>query len=219
MIAQGYDLTKNAYNNRFQPYVAYWGLFWTLFFTLVNGYAVFWDFNTADFLTACMYHCLLSSLHGWLWSLPLLDINIPIFVILYFGYKFTMRTKIWKPLEMDFVTVSLDYYDDHEFLIDDLPFFFFRASLPKQKPNNPWSHQRTSGSVLQPSFSEQVLCVDTMIVVLKDNISLYPQRGNALLDGRIFVFVCHHIFSFVEKGVPILRSFLSLQYYMICFNL
>ena len=55
MIAQGYDLTKNAYHNRFQPYVAYWGVAWTLFFIFVNGYAVFWDFNATDFLTACMY--------------------------------------------------------------------------------------------------------------------------------------------------------------------
>ena len=55
MIAQGFDLTKNAYNNRLQPYVAYWGVFWTLFFILVNGYAVFWDFNASGFLTACMY--------------------------------------------------------------------------------------------------------------------------------------------------------------------
>ena len=52
--------------------------------------------------------CFLSSLHGWLWFLPLSDINIPIFVVLYFGYKIIMRTKIWKPTEMDFVTVSLD---------------------------------------------------------------------------------------------------------------
>ena len=55
MISQGYDLTKNVYNNRFQPYIAYWGVFWTLFFILVNGYAVFWSFNASDFLTACMY--------------------------------------------------------------------------------------------------------------------------------------------------------------------
>lgn len=106
MIAQGFDLTKNAYNNRFQPYVAYWGVFWTLFFILINGYAVFWNFNASQFLTACMY-IYVSSLHGWSSSPPLLDINIPIFALLYFGYKIIMRTKIWKPEEMDFVTVSL----------------------------------------------------------------------------------------------------------------
>jgi amino acid transporter len=84
MIAQGYDLTKNAYHSRFQPYIAYWGVFWTILFILVNGYAVFWDFNATDFITAY--------------------INIAIFAALYFGYKIIMRTKIWKPMEMDFVT-------------------------------------------------------------------------------------------------------------------
>jgi len=84
MKAQGFDLTKNAYNNRFQPYVAYWGVFWTLFFIFINGFNVFWNFNASGFLTAY--------------------INIPLFAILYFGYKIVMRTKIWKPMEMDFVT-------------------------------------------------------------------------------------------------------------------
>jgi len=84
LLAQGFDLRKNAYNNRFQPYIAYWGMFWTMFFILINGYAVFWNFTAAGFLTAY--------------------INIPIFLGLYFGYKIVKRTKIWKPTEMDFVT-------------------------------------------------------------------------------------------------------------------
>ena len=86
----------------------------------------------------CIYLRLLSSLHDWLWSSPLLDINIPIFTVLYFGYKIIMRTKIWKPTEMDFVTVSLDLDDDHEFLIDDLPFFSFFSGHPF------WSWNRTT---------------------------------------------------------------------------
>ena len=36
------------------------------------------------------------------------DINIPIFLVLYLGYKITFRTKFWKPQEMDFVTVSFN---------------------------------------------------------------------------------------------------------------
>ena len=47
------------------------------------------------------------SLSSSLIVVPLLDINIPLFAFLYFGYKIIMRTKIWKPTEMDFVTVSL----------------------------------------------------------------------------------------------------------------
>jgi amino acid permease len=34
------------------------------------------------------------------------DINIPLFFALYFGYKYVKKTEIWKPEEMDFVTVS-----------------------------------------------------------------------------------------------------------------
>ncbi|KAF8892161.1 general amino acid permease 1 [Infundibulicybe gibba] len=84
MKAQGFDLTKNVYHNRLQPYIAYWGMGWTVFFTLVNGFQVFFQFNASDFLTAY--------------------INIPIFAALYFGYKIFKRTSIWRPKEMDFVT-------------------------------------------------------------------------------------------------------------------
>jgi amino acid transporter len=84
LIAQGYDPAANAYHNRLQPYIAYWGAGWTLFFILINGFAAFWDFTAAKFLTAY--------------------INIPLFLVLYFGYKVVKRTSIWKPLEMDFVT-------------------------------------------------------------------------------------------------------------------
>jgi amino acid transporter len=84
MKAQGFDLRKNVYNNRFQPYIAYWGIFWTTVFILINGYAVFFDFNASDFLVAY--------------------INIPIFFSLYFGYKIWKRTRLWHPLEMDFTT-------------------------------------------------------------------------------------------------------------------
>ncbi|KAJ7173570.1 general APC amino acid permease [Mycena filopes] len=84
MTAQGYDLKKNVYNNPLQPYLAYWGIGWTSIFVLMNGYAVFFKFDASLFMTAY--------------------INIPIFAALYFGYKIVYRTKVWKPLEMDFVT-------------------------------------------------------------------------------------------------------------------
>ena len=111
MIAQGFDLKKNAYNNRLQPYLAYWGVFWTLIFILFNGYAVFWAFTASGFLTACMFlSTMFPSLHGWLSNLSSLDLNIPIFVFLYLGYKIVFRTKIWKPTEMDLVTVSTRWW-------------------------------------------------------------------------------------------------------------
>ncbi|KAG7445116.1 general APC amino acid permease [Guyanagaster necrorhizus] len=84
MVSQGFDLKENIYNHSWQPYLAWWGIFWTIFFTLVNGYAVFFNFNVSDFLVAY--------------------INLPIFATLYFGYKFIMRTTVWKPKDMDMVT-------------------------------------------------------------------------------------------------------------------
>ncbi|KAJ7281975.1 general amino acid permease 1 [Mycena rebaudengoi] len=84
MKAQGFELSKNVYNNPLQPYLAWWGIGWTSFFILANGYAVFFKFDASALFTAY--------------------VNIPIFGVLYFGYKLVYRTKIWKPLEMDFIT-------------------------------------------------------------------------------------------------------------------
>ena len=55
MLVQGFDLKKNVYNNRFQPYVAYWGAFWNAVFILVNGFEVFFKWQTTNFLTSCEY--------------------------------------------------------------------------------------------------------------------------------------------------------------------
>ncbi|KAI0079119.1 general amino acid permease 1 [Panus rudis PR-1116 ss-1] len=82
--AQGLDRTKLVYNNRLQPWLSIWGIFWSGLFILINGFAVFFDFNVSDFFTAY--------------------VNIPFFVVLYFGWKLYKRTRIWKPSEMDFVT-------------------------------------------------------------------------------------------------------------------
>ncbi|KAH9851886.1 general amino acid permease 1 [Lenzites betulinus] len=82
--AQGLDRTKLVYHSKLQPYLAYWGIFWISLFILINGFAVFWDFNASGFLTAY--------------------INIPLFFALYIGWKLVKRTKVWKPHEMDFVT-------------------------------------------------------------------------------------------------------------------
>ncbi|KAI0664522.1 general amino acid permease 1 [Cubamyces menziesii] len=82
--AQGLDRKKLIYHNNLQPYLSYWGLFWITLFILINGFAVFWDFNASSFLTSY--------------------INVPIFIGLYVFWKVFKRTKVWKPHEMDFVT-------------------------------------------------------------------------------------------------------------------
>ncbi|KAG6826863.1 hypothetical protein H0H92_014121 [Tricholoma furcatifolium] len=94
MKAQGRDLKQNVYYNPLQPYLAYWGVFWTLLFILVNGFAVFFNFTASGFLTSYL--------------------NIPIFCGLYFGYKIVKRTKIWKPEEMDFVTQGVPSLEETE---------------------------------------------------------------------------------------------------------
>ena len=83
--AQGRDRRELAYYNPLQPGLAIWGVFWTTIFILVNGYKVFFVWNTQDFLTAY--------------------INIPIFFFLWIGWSVYMRTSFWRPEEMDFVTV------------------------------------------------------------------------------------------------------------------
>ena len=82
---QGIDRSQLAYWNPMQPGLAIWGVFWTSIFILVNGYQVFFVWNTQNFLTAY--------------------INIPIFFALWIGWTVYMRTPFWRAHEMDFVTV------------------------------------------------------------------------------------------------------------------
>ncbi|KAG8946074.1 hypothetical protein FRC04_012052 [Tulasnella sp. 424] len=81
--AQGIDRKKFIYFSNLQPYLSYWGVFWTSLIIIINGFDVFFDFTASGFLTAY--------------------INIPIFFGLYFGYKIWKKTKAWRPDEMDFV--------------------------------------------------------------------------------------------------------------------
>ncbi|TFY77700.1 hypothetical protein EWM64_g6312 [Hericium alpestre] len=84
MRAQGFDRKQLVYFSSLQPYLAIWGLFWVIFFTLINGFEVFFEWNTADFLTAY--------------------INLPIFLALYVFWKVVKRTKAWRAKDMDFTT-------------------------------------------------------------------------------------------------------------------
>jgi len=84
MKAQGIDRKQMEYWNPLQPYLSIWGVVWCIILILINGFEVFWSFNTSDFFTAY--------------------INIPFFAILYFGWKFYKKTKVWKPEQMDFFT-------------------------------------------------------------------------------------------------------------------
>ncbi|KAH7890981.1 amino acid permease/ SLC12A domain-containing protein [Phlebopus sp. FC_14] len=81
---QAIDRKKLHYWNPLQPYLSIWGVGWCIFFVLINGFYVFWNFKASDFITCY--------------------INIPLFFAFYFFWKISKKTKIWKPEEMDFVT-------------------------------------------------------------------------------------------------------------------
>jgi amino acid transporter len=98
----GIDRTQFIYYSGLQPWLSYWGVFWTALFILINGFAVFFKFNPSDFVTACMYSLLLSRVLPTHLYYP--DINIPIFFLLFVGWKIYKKTKFWKADDMDFVT-------------------------------------------------------------------------------------------------------------------
>ncbi|KAL0955295.1 hypothetical protein HGRIS_004184 [Hohenbuehelia grisea] len=84
MTVQGYDLRKNVYHSRLQPYLSYWGIFWTSSFILISGFKVFFKFNFQDFLASY--------------------INIPLFLALFLGYRWSQGTKFRRAEDMDLVT-------------------------------------------------------------------------------------------------------------------
>lgn len=96
--AQGLDRKSLVYYSSLQPYLCYWGIFWTATFILISGFTVFFNWQTSKFLTTY--------------------INVPIFTTLYVGWKVLKRTKVWKPAEMDFVT-GIPTLEETE--VDDVP--------------------------------------------------------------------------------------------------
>lgn len=84
MRAQGFNRDNLAFRSRLQPYLAYWGIFWNIMIILISGFKVFWSFDGQTFVSSY--------------------INIPLFAVLYVGWKMWKKTKLWKPSEMDFVS-------------------------------------------------------------------------------------------------------------------
>lgn len=73
---------EGIYRFPLQPFAAMWGIFWSIFYILVSGITVFWDFKASSFVLAY--------------------INIPIFFCLFFGYKLWHGTKMQTLAELDF---------------------------------------------------------------------------------------------------------------------
>lgn len=151
LIQQGVDLKNSPYyHNPLQPYIAYWGAGWTLFFIFINGYRVFWKFDAKDFLIACVYfHYNLDISSTDLMWLVYQDINIPIFLALYFGFKFVKNTSIWGPDEMDFVTVCV------AFIQLDVTLLMINREYPLwMRRRNRKCNRRMSGAASLQSFSD-----------------------------------------------------------------
>ena len=73
MTKQHFDVSQSYYQNRFQvrhsrcngaslitrsseqPYLAYWGVFWSVVFIVISGFKVFFKFDVSVFFTACMH--------------------------------------------------------------------------------------------------------------------------------------------------------------------
>jgi len=84
--AQGIERhgAHDGYRSVFQPYAGMYVVFWSTIFIFVSGLSVFWHFNSSDFIAAY--------------------INLPIFALLYVGWKIFKRTKIIPLSQLDFVT-------------------------------------------------------------------------------------------------------------------
>ena len=98
--AQGIDRSKFHYWNRFQPWYAYWCIFWCVVVILFNGWEVF-------------------VANGWNASDFVVDyINIPLFALLVGGYWIIRRPRHLKPSELDFVS---NIPSDEEVSYDEPP--------------------------------------------------------------------------------------------------
>ncbi|PHH81508.1 hypothetical protein CDD82_610 [Ophiocordyceps australis] len=95
--AQGISRASLPYRARFMPWAAWYGLAGTLVMAFVGGYAVFLPlpghWNVPDFLFSYTM--------------------IPVFPILYLGWKFYHKTRIYKPHEVDLQkgVAEIDLYE------------------------------------------------------------------------------------------------------------
>lgn len=83
LAAQGVDRMLLPYIAPLQPYLSWYGLFFTLLILITNGFTVFIEWDTADFFT-----CYISLI---------------LFIVLYVGHKIVYRTKLVPLAEADII--------------------------------------------------------------------------------------------------------------------
>ena len=93
--AQGIDRNTLVFKSPFQPYTAYFSLFFFAIITLFNGFYVFKPWSVNDFITAY--------------------VGIPIYLVLFVFWKILRRTSFVRPAEADIFTgkAALDAADAH----------------------------------------------------------------------------------------------------------
>jgi len=98
MKAQGIDRTTLPFTSRFQPFAAWYGLFWTIIICFFSGWSVFLRNSWASDTFVTDYF-------------PMM-----LFPVLYLGARLYHKQPIRKPAEMDFVSniaeIEAETYDD-----------------------------------------------------------------------------------------------------------
>jgi amino acid transporter len=91
---------RGIYRSPLQPYASMWAIFWIIFYILVSGISVFWEWNASQFIASY--------------------INLPVFFCLLVGYKFWYKTKIAPLASLDFVSnvPSLEDTGDEGLLLE-----------------------------------------------------------------------------------------------------
>ncbi|KIK98890.1 hypothetical protein PAXRUDRAFT_9247 [Paxillus rubicundulus Ve08.2h10] len=91
---------RGIYRSPLQPYASMWAVFWVIFYILVSGISVFWNWSGPQFIASY--------------------INLPIFFCLLVGYKLWFKTKIVPLADLDFVSnvPSLEETGDEGLLLE-----------------------------------------------------------------------------------------------------
>jgi amino acid transporter len=87
--AQGISRESLPYKAPFQPYLSYYGIFFSILILITSGFTVFIDWNTSDFF-ACY-------------------ISVILFLVLYIGHKLIFRTKIVPLAQVDLAKGCVDF--------------------------------------------------------------------------------------------------------------
>ncbi|KAI5995601.1 amino acid permease/ SLC12A domain-containing protein [Pisolithus albus] len=101
MTVQGWPRKDLAYWNRFQPWLALWGLFWCIVFIVFGGYPMFMGFygENQPFIIGCQ---LSLNLEKSSCSKSDLDLIPPVFFLALIGWKYSHKTRMVSPVDMDF---------------------------------------------------------------------------------------------------------------------